>query len=97
MAGAAWWKTVRLQSSGPVVRHMTRATATADEETKRLRLRRENAACTAGLRQAARVIAARPHLIECTRPLFSALRRARLAEPAGAAKEVQEPACPTTL
>ena len=51
--GEDWWRGLRLQSAGPVIRHAMLAASTPELETQRARQRREDAACTAGLRHPA--------------------------------------------
>ena len=68
---------VSLQTEGPVIRHAALSTDPETAETERARLRREDAACTAGLRGAAAVVSKKPVIVEATRDLLDALRRAR--------------------
>lgn len=77
--GGDWWRGVRLQETGPIIRHALLTAAAPDEESRRSRFRREDLACTAGLRNPARIVARQPHLIAGTRALTAALVQARLA------------------
>ena len=76
--GAHWWRGVVLQQSGPVVRHASLQTAgDPDTEDSRVRRRREDRLCTAGLRGPAGAIRRLPGTVALTRDLFCCLRRAR--------------------
>ena len=82
MDGANWWRGVSLQQSGPVVRHASLQTKGApDAEAARVRRRREDKECTAGLRNPADAIRRLPGSITLTRDLFCCLRRARTVNP----------------
>ena len=92
-----------LQSVGPVVRHLDRH-PTDTEESRRDRHRRENAACTAGLRGAAGVVKKMPHLIDSSRAFLDALLAARQADAslrdlhlAGGPAPLRQPPSPTSV
>ena len=81
-SGPDWWRSVRLQTEGPVIRHAALLPDPAAEETAKARVRREDSDCTAGLRSAATVVARSPELIHQTRAICDSLRRARAMNPA---------------
>ena len=70
-----------MQTCGPIVRHATLQGETPDAESKRTRQRREDQACTAGLRNPAGVLHKLPHIVPATRSLVTWLRRARARDP----------------